>query len=205
MKSHLFSTAAVILLSAVSGALTAEESNLRGAAASISEDYFDLEDYELDSADEEEGFLADPCGDNRTNRLCRSNPRCEVTRDGSCRQKLDICTGLSRNECNSRDRRNNCLFVQHRGEVGFCERKASCDRKNREQCNDASPDCRWDSGGCVRKHEGRSSGPKGPCEDMSERQCDRAKHCMTSTVGGSRDCVPNLLGELLDTEGMKED
>jgi hypothetical protein len=116
---------------------------------------------------------------------------------------MDICTGLSRRECNSRGR--DCSFVQHRGEVGFCERNASCDRKDREQCNDASPDCRWDRGGCVRKHEGSSSGPKGPCEDMSERQCDRAKHCMTSTVGGSRDCVPNLLGELLDTEGMKED
>mmetsp|Transcript_12848 Transcript_12848/g.19810 ORF Transcript_12848/g.19810 Transcript_12848/m.19810 type:complete len:198 (-) Transcript_12848:112-705(-) len=197
MKSQFFSTAALILLSTVSGALATEESNLRGAAASISEDSFDLEDFELDSFDGEDAFLADPCS-RRSDRNCRNNRRCEIVRrpnSNMCRQKLNICTGLSMSECGARDR--NCRYKNRR-----CERKHSCGGMRRNECNNSSPDCRWDHGECVRKHEGKSNGPDWECRDMNPNQCRRSKHCM---VNSRNVCAPNLVAEFLENSEMMED
>eukprot|EP00986_Skeletonema_menzelii_P001493 scaffold391_cov157-Skeletonema_menzelii.AAC.1 len=170
------------------------DSNLRGVAASISEDYFDLEDYnleeyEIDSFDGEDAFvfLADPCN-TRSTRDCASN-RCERV-GRTCSQKLDVCSGLSRSECNARDRRQHCQFTQPRGGVARCERIQSCNGFSRDECNAKSPDCRWDQGDCVRKHEGESDGPQGDCSDMTRNQCDRAMHCFRNDRNV---CVPNDL------------
>ncbi len=175
---------------------THPQSNLRGAAASISEDSLDLEDFELDSFDGEDAFLADPCG---SRGRCEDSYRCERVQWGGCRQKLTICDGLSPSECGANDR--NCRYVIRNREI-FCERKDSCGGMNRIKCNDASPDCRWDQGDCVRKYEGQSDGPTGECRVMKSRQCQRSMHCRLD----ERDvCVSNLLAELLDNSEMMED
>jgi hypothetical protein len=162
---------------------------------------FKIEDYELDPTDEEEpGFLADPCTEHRSNRSCRSAHRCKVVGD-SCKQKLDICSGLSKSECTTHERRDYCRYTSPRGGTARCERIEPCDGMDRNVCNEHSPDCRWDQGGCVRKHEGESSGPTGDCNEMECRQCDRAKLCLTNTATGR--CVPNTLGGILNIDGIK--
>ena len=103
--------------------------------------------------------------------------------------------------CQSRQRRN-CEFVspsygRNKGGRRICQRIAECDWKNRNQCNELSPDCRWDNGRCVRKFEGESRGPVGNCHTLGSRECQRAMHCMENGRGF---CIPNMLGELLDTE-----
>ena len=108
----------------------------------------------------------------------------------SCMQKLDVCTGLSRGECTSRERRDYCRYREARGGSSRCERLESCNGKGRDACNALSPDCRWDQGDCVRKFEGASDGPTGRCSSMTTRECDRAMHCMRDN---RNDCVPNDL------------